>query len=120
MFECQLVHELKRRETENRKLARGLQPAAPTQLVELLTTSRVCPYSNGNDAMKSSTLMVLGKRKSPLPQRPIPNTNTNNNTSKTYIAFGTVSGGTSRGPLGLIVQRFVRQASTTLLICMLL
>src|SRR5579859_3874239 len=98
MFECQLVHELKRRETENRKLARGLQPAAPTQLVELLTTSRVCPYSNGNDAMKSSTLMVLGKRKSPLPQRPIPNTNTNNNTSKTYIAFGTVSGGTSTKP----------------------
>src|ERR671923_2351477 len=98
MFECELVHELERREAENRKLARRLQPAASTQLVELLTTRRVCPYSNGNDAMKSSRLRVLGKRKSPLPQRPIPNTNSNSKTVKTNIGFGTVSGGTSTIP----------------------
>src|SRR5919108_5317205 len=97
MFECELVHELERREAENRKLARRLQPTAPSQLIELLTTSRVCPHSNGNDAMKSSTLMVLGKRKSPLPQRPIPNTNSNSKTVETDIGFGTATGGTSGG-----------------------
>ena len=48
--------------------------------------------------MRSSKAMVLGKRKSPLPQRPIPNTKTNSNTKtelETYIAFGTATGGTS-------------------------
>ena len=48
--------------------------------------------------MKSSTLMVLGKRKSPLPQCPIPNIKTNSNTKtelETYIASGTATGGTS-------------------------
>jgi len=30
--------------------------------------------------MKFSMLMVLGKRKSPLPQRPFPNTKSNSNT----------------------------------------
>ena len=45
--------------------------------------------------MKSSTLRVLGKRKSPLPQRPIPNTNSNSNSVETNIAFGTATGGTS-------------------------
>jgi hypothetical protein len=37
--------------------------------------------------MKSSTWMVLGKRKSPLPQRPIPNTKT-----KTELETNTASG----------------------------
>ena len=47
--------------------------------------------------MKSSTLRVLGKRKSPLPQRPIPNTNNNSKTktAETNIAAGTHNGGTS-------------------------
>ena len=47
--------------------------------------------------MKSSTLMVLGKRKSPLPQRPIPKTKTNSKTKtvETNILAGIHTGGTS-------------------------
>ena len=47
--------------------------------------------------MKSYTLRVLGKRKSPLPQRPIPKTNSKSKTktADTNIAAGTYNGGTS-------------------------
>jgi hypothetical protein len=47
--------------------------------------------------MRSSTLRVLGKGKSPLPQRPIPNNNSNNKTktAEINIAAGTHTGGTS-------------------------
>jgi len=44
--------------------------------------------------MKSSTWMVLGKRKSPLPQRPIPNTKTKTEL-ETNTASGVHTGGTS-------------------------
>ena len=57
--------------------------------------------------MKSSTWMVLGKRKSPLPQRPIPNTKTE---LETNTASGVHTGGTSgiRGKSGNKDSRPVR------------
>jgi len=99
MLECQLVHELERREAENRKLARRLQPAAASQLVELLATSRVRPDSDGDDGMRSSKER-LGKGKGPFP-RPLPKSNSNPKTKETNIATGTANGGTSTvRPLG--------------------
>ena len=60
--------------------------------------------------MKSSKAMVLGKRKSPLPQRPIPNTNSKSKTktAETNIAGGTHTGGTLREPLMPIRRFYVR------------